>query len=119
MTDAERYALAAKRLKQALLKTGMKQQELANSTGITKASISQYVNGVVAPKVDHAQKMSKVLRVPPEWLMGLGDDVPVVFFGLEKDPHIMDFITGYSELSDVEKLGFWHTLQKLTPKSDY
>lgn len=60
----------ASRLREALNDKNMKPQELANLTGINKASISQYVNGTYRPSNLSAGKMAKVLGVSPLWLMG-------------------------------------------------
>lgn len=64
----------AARLKEALNDKNMKPQELANLTGINKASISQYVNGTYKPSNLSAGKIGKVLGVSPLWLMGLSDN---------------------------------------------
>ena len=67
--------LTAKRLIFALDRINMKAQELADRTGLNKASISQYVNGTHSPSNLSAGKMAKVLGVSPVWLMGF--DVPM------------------------------------------
>lgn len=60
----------ARRLRVALNNKDMRAQELADKTGIGKASISQYLNGVHAPSNRTATLMGKVLDVSPMWLMG-------------------------------------------------
>ena len=65
----------AKRLIQALEMNNMKAQELADRSGVSKVSISQYVNGTHAPSNISAGKMAKVLSVNPVWLMGF--DAPM------------------------------------------
>lgn len=67
--------LTAKRLRTALSNANMKPQELADRSGVSKASISQYVNGSHAPGNISAKKIGKVLEVEPMWLMGF--DVPM------------------------------------------
>jgi transcriptional regulator with XRE-family HTH domain len=67
--------ITSKRLIQALEQCNMKAQELANKSGVSKNSISQYVNGTHAPSNISAGKMAKVLSVNPVWLMGF--DVPM------------------------------------------
>lgn len=62
--------LTAKRLQLALSNANMKPQELADKSGVSKASISQYVNGSHAPSNISSGKMGKVLNVEPMWLMG-------------------------------------------------
>ncbi len=60
----------ARRLSYALEKKGMKAQELSEKSGVSKASISQYINGAHIPSNISAGKMSEVLGVNPLWLMG-------------------------------------------------
>ena len=67
-TTSDRLILALDRL-------NMKAQELADRSGVNKASISQYVNGTHAPSNISAGKMASVLGVSPVWLMGF--DVPM------------------------------------------
>lgn len=67
--------ITAKRLASALAKSGLKPQELANASGVSKASISQYLGGSHAPSNISSEKMSKILDVSPLWLMGF--DVPM------------------------------------------
>lgn len=67
--------LTAKRIKLALSNKNMKPQELADKSGINKASVSQYVNGSHKPSNISAGKMGEILDVEPLWLMGF--DVPM------------------------------------------
>lgn len=67
--------ITAKRLTLALSNTNMKPQELADKSGVSKASISQYVNGSHAPSNISSGKMAPILGVNPLWLMGF--DVPM------------------------------------------
>ena len=66
----------AKRLSLALSNANMKPQELADKSGVSKASISQYVNGSHAPSNISSGKMASILKVNPLWLMGF--DVPMI-----------------------------------------
>lgn len=67
--------ITAKRLSQALSSQNMIPQELANASGVSKASISQYLNGSHAPSNISSGKMAKILNVNPVWLMGF--DAPM------------------------------------------
>ena len=62
--------LTAKRIQLALSNANIKPQELADRSGIGKASISQYVNGSHAPGNVSAERIGKILDVNPLWLMG-------------------------------------------------
>lgn len=63
------------RLLQAMQTRGVRATDLASRTGISKARISQYVNGRYVPKSDAACALAEVLAVSPLWLMGQ-DDTP-------------------------------------------
>lgn len=67
--------LTAKRLQLAINNANISAQELANKSGVAKASISQYVNGSHKPSNISSGKMASVLDVNPLWLMGF--DVPM------------------------------------------
>ena len=69
-----KHPLTAQTLKKASSDLNMKPQELADRSGVSKASISQYVNGSHAPSNISSGKMGKILSVNPLWLMGF--DVP-------------------------------------------
>lgn len=69
-----KYPVTAQRLREALNNKNMKAQELADKTGINKASISQYINGSHAPSNISAGKMAPYLHVSPLWLMGFDVD---------------------------------------------
>ena len=62
--------ITASRLKEALEDSGLKPQELADLSGVKKASISQYLSGSHAPSNISSGKMAEVLGVEPMWLMG-------------------------------------------------
>ena len=65
-----KYEVTANRLRTALNDARITQQELSNSTGLNKSSISQWVNGKNRPDSFSAYAISRVLNVAPEWLMG-------------------------------------------------
>lgn len=44
-----KYEETAKRLRYALQECGLSQQELASRSGVSKSSISQYINGTHTP----------------------------------------------------------------------
>lgn len=67
--------LTAKRMQLALSNANMIPQELAEKSGVSKSSISQYVNGSHAPSNISSGKIGKVLDVNPLWLMGFDVDM--------------------------------------------
>lgn len=69
-----KYPIVAKRITEAMAEKNLRAQDVANLTGISKASISQYVNGTNSPSNLTASKLSKTLDVSPLWLMGFDFD---------------------------------------------
>lgn len=65
----------AARLEKALNHRQMKPVDLARSTGISEATISQYRSGYAKPKEKKLVLLANALRVDPSWLMGM--DVPM------------------------------------------
>lgn len=63
-------AETARRLQNALDRKGITAAELAKRSGVSKASISQYLNGSHAPSNISSAKMADVLGVNALWLMG-------------------------------------------------
>lgn len=76
-------SLTASRLKQALSDHNMKPQELADASGVSKSSISQYINGSHAPSNISSSKMASVLGVNAMWLMGFDVSKTKEFSGTE------------------------------------
>lgn len=74
--DNEYKEKSAKRLRYALELKEMKQQDLADKSGVSKNSISQYLSQRSVPSNLSAGKMAQVLQVDPMWLMGY--DVPMI-----------------------------------------
>lgn len=59
------------RFEQALASSDLKPSELAEKTGISQATISQYRSGYSKPKQPRLMKLATALGVSPVWLMGL------------------------------------------------
>lgn len=58
------------RLKQSRKQVGLSQVELANITGLTKAAVGQIESGITkSPRPENLFKLSRALRVDPEWLI--------------------------------------------------
>lgn len=81
-----KYPIVAKRITEAMAEKNLRAQDVANLSGINKASISQYVNGTNSPSNITAAKLSKVLGVSPMWLMGFDFDKNGNPQVLEADP---------------------------------
>lgn len=70
-----KYNVTASRIIKAMADAGISQQELANRSGISKSSISHYVNGTHEPGNKAAYALAQALAVDPLWLMGLDVEV--------------------------------------------
>lgn len=68
------YKTTAERLKTRLADLGLQPIDLANRSGVSIYSISQYINGHHAPGNISAQKIALALGGNPLWYMGF--DVP-------------------------------------------
>ena len=97
-----KHSETARRIKEAMTDKGIIAQDLANETGINKASISHYVNGSHIPSNISAAKIGKVLNVNPLWLMGfeVGKSVPI---GLQNVQTEADLLKKFHQLSDSHK----------------
>ncbi|HFF3186826.1 MULTISPECIES: helix-turn-helix domain-containing protein [Bacillus] len=62
------------RLKQLRIEKNLTQQELAELTNLTKASISRFEGNKKTPSRESVTKLSKVLNVTTDYLLGLSDD---------------------------------------------
>lgn len=94
---------ASKRIRHLIDKyCGGSQQELADRCGVSKNSVSQWVNGVAAPGNYSAIKIGQVFGVNPMWAQG--EDVPMY-----KDLVNIDF-----RVSEVEQ-EMLHQFRALAP----
>lgn len=64
----------AERLKHAMNERLMNQADLSAESGISKASISQYLSGKNQPKKDNISRLADALGASPDFLLGY--DVP-------------------------------------------
>lgn len=88
MPDRSTLEETARRLALALSRKNMRPVELSELTGVSKGSISQYLNGSHAPSNISAGKMARVLDVNPLWLMGF--DIPMVNNSEETEYYYID-----------------------------
>lgn len=61
--------IIGKRIKEAMLKSGLKQADIVKKTGINKGALSSYINGKYNPKLRNIYKLANVLNVDPMWFM--------------------------------------------------
>lgn len=96
-----KFPETARRLSEAMNDKNIKAVELAEKAGITKGSVSQYLNGRNRPTNINAGKMADVLGVDAMWLMGF--DVPK--YTKDRSP-IIDYIaeSGLAEIIAEAKI---------------
>ena len=80
-----KYRKTASRLSEALNDANMKPVDLSQKSGVSQASISQYLSGSHSPSNLSSGKMAAVLNCSPVWLMGF--DVPR--YSNEKPHHLL------------------------------
>ncbi len=87
------------RLLAAMKERHIRATDLAQKTGLSKARISQYVNGRYIPKSDAILLLAGVLEVSPLWLMG--EDVAQT---LPAPTHTLGHAEGHPLPANVEPL---------------
>lgn len=101
-----------KRFLQAKEQSGLRWIDIANRSGLDKASISQYKNGVHTPEPDALYRLATVLNVSMEWLTGAEVSVKVT----DADSKI---INRYHQLNDLGKSEFMRFLDDLSSDKKY
>ena len=66
----------AQRLRDAMQSAGLKAVDLHERTGISKASISEYLSGNYEPKQKNVYRLAEARHVAPRYLMGLSEQEP-------------------------------------------
>ena len=75
------------------IKEGMKMRkinaaQLAKMSGVSEASISNYLNDKVKPKTNNIQKLASALEVNEAWLMGYDVDPHADYDGVFKSDEV-------------------------------
>lgn len=94
-----------KRFIQAKEQSGLRWVDIANRSGLDKASISQYKNGVHTPEPDALYRLAVALNVSMEWLTGA--DIPLASVDDSK------ILNRYHQLNDLGKQEFMQFLDEL------
>ena len=74
ITDAYEKAdqkIFAMRLRQARTAAGLTQTQLANQIGMTQGGYTGYENSVREPSIATLKRLSRILKTPTDWLLGL------------------------------------------------
>lgn len=76
------------RLKLVMQKKNLKQRDILErskpffkgDSRLSKATLSTYVNGKANPRQDKLYILARALDVAPQWLMGFGEDEPILSY---------------------------------------
>lgn len=84
------------------IKEGMKMRkinaaQLAKMSGVSEASISNYLNDKVKPKTNNIQKLASALEVNEAWLMGYDVDPDADYDGVFKSDEVQTIKQEFSE----------------------
>jgi transcriptional regulator with XRE-family HTH domain len=82
MTNNEKVATTASRIKEAMQVAGKKQADLMRETGLDRGAISSYISGKYEPKQKAINKLAVALDVSEMWLWGY--DVPKTRTAVQK-----------------------------------
>ena len=84
------------KLKDALARVGMTQAELARQIGVTRAAVSNWIQGRAAPSLGHLFEIARVLNMTTSEI--LGDEVLFAETKLERDT-----IEALREMTEAER----------------
>ena len=90
-----------KRLNQLMTEKNISQNKLAEMTGITQSSISDWANGKYKPRQDKVYLLSEALKVSPAYLLGYSDNKNLDQNAPKKDNSKIDRL--YNQLNDEGK----------------
>lgn len=112
MSKLNRTATTAARLKTAMAMAKVKQQELADLTGLNKGTISRYCSGEYEPKANAISRLASALDVSEMWLWGY--DVPMERSEMQKkNDQLVQLVIRLR--SDAEFMSAVQMLDKLNP----
>lgn len=90
-----------KRLNQLMTEKNISQNKLAEMTGITQSSISDWANGKYKPRQDKVYLLSEALKVSPAYLLGYSDNENLDQNTTKNDNSKIDRL--YNQLNDEGK----------------
>lgn len=88
------------RIKEGMRMRKINAAQLAKLSGVSEASISNYLNDKVKPKTNNIQKLASAIEVNEAWLMGYDVDPDADYDGVFKSDEIQN-----SKLESSENYG--------------
>lgn len=110
MKKLEKVTGTSERIKEAMESRGIKQIELANTTGMSHSTISRYLSGKMEPKQPAISRLAQALDVTEMWLWGYNvaqerppeqkknDELSRVIDRLRKDPAFYNLVAKINKL---------------------
>lgn len=92
------------RLKEARLRVGMTQEELAKIIGVTKGAIANYENGVSVPKVEFLYPLMAALGVDANFVYGVSSSESSIDVSLHERKVIVAYRTHPEMQPAVDRL---------------
>ncbi len=74
--------MLGRRICEMRMAMGWSQVELAKRLGVVKQTVSNWENDNIQPSVEMLVRISKVLNVPTDYLLGLNDELHIDVSGL-------------------------------------
>lgn len=128
MQKLERVATFPERLREAMAAAGIKQTDLAKSTGLRDSTIFRYLSGKIEPKQKAIALLARELGVTEMWLWGYdvlqertegqkkNDDLVKVIARLREDPSFYELVTQLDKLSADEYTSIRQLISALVKK---
>ena len=116
MSQFDRVATTAERIRIAMEAAGKRQADLVRETGIDKGALSHYLKGKYEPKQDVVYKLAKALNVSEMWLWGYdcerertieqknNDILSDIIVRLRTDEVFLSVVKSLYEIEDKERL---------------
>lgn len=96
----------------------LNQSELCRKCGITKSSLSNYLNGDREPRQDKLSRIADAFKIDPAWLMGY--DTPMYSVTTEGDDVVASEIMSiYRDLNNEGRIDMLKHARYLSSQSEY
>lgn len=110
----------AKRIKQLVAESKKSYAELERCTGVSRASLNRYANGVTTKiPLDVIAKLEKAFGVPRGYIMGWDaepEDLGAMAADVLLDPELMGVVQEYQSLSDADRYAVRLMISSLAAK---
>ena len=90
-------------LKEARLKSGYSQKEVAEKIGVAKSTYSLYESGNREPNVDTIKKISDILKVSADTLLGLEEEPITLAAHFDGDEYTKDELEEIRQFAEFVK----------------